>query len=145
MRKCGDCRECCIALAIDELDKPPGTPCKNLCASGCGIYVDRPNECRQFICAWLQGLMPLNMKPNKIHAVMWGGSLGDTPVLRISRNPNHKLDKRVKRWMARRQVILSTGESHELMRFGVSVDKWKSGQQLRVDVKGGVVAQVTPV
>jgi hypothetical protein len=33
-------------------DKPSGTPCRHLCAAGCGIYEHRPDVCRNYLCAW---------------------------------------------------------------------------------------------
>ena len=50
-RKCGACTLCCTALAVPELDKPNGVPCKHLTPEGCGIYEDRPPSCRAFECA----------------------------------------------------------------------------------------------
>jgi hypothetical protein len=52
-RVCGECTVCCIIPSIPELEKPKYTPCKNLCATGCGIYPDRPPACSEFECAWL--------------------------------------------------------------------------------------------
>ncbi len=53
-RSCGDCTACCVWLRIDELDKPPGVPCRNLApGGGCGIHPDRPEVCRRFFCHWM--------------------------------------------------------------------------------------------
>jgi hypothetical protein len=53
-RACGDCSLCCKLLAIDALNKPAGSWCPH-CAPGrgCGVYADRPSECRTFHCCWL--------------------------------------------------------------------------------------------
>ena len=40
------------------------------CAAGCAIYVDRPQSCRTFDCAWLLGDMDDNMRPDKSHIVI---------------------------------------------------------------------------
>jgi len=37
---------------------------------GCGIYEERPTTCREFYCAWLQGTLPVEMKPDKVKFVM---------------------------------------------------------------------------
>ena len=36
--------------------KPSFTPCEFQCAGGCGIYDQRPPDCRKFECDWLRGL-----------------------------------------------------------------------------------------
>jgi hypothetical protein len=54
-RGCGACSLCCKLLRIDEFQKPEGQWCIH-CApgkGGCKIYNNRPNECREFYCAWL--------------------------------------------------------------------------------------------
>lgn len=45
---------CCKLLDVVALAKPAGTWCAH-CAPGrgCGIYADRPGECRTFQCGWL--------------------------------------------------------------------------------------------
>jgi len=53
-RACGGCTLCCKVLGITALNKPQGkwcTHCKP--GNGCGIYQDRPDECRTFLCNWL--------------------------------------------------------------------------------------------
>jgi hypothetical protein len=56
MRECGECTECCISASVEEIDKPMGVHCKNLCDIGCSIYKDRPGACRFFSCQWLKGI-----------------------------------------------------------------------------------------
>jgi hypothetical protein len=53
---CGTCRACCIVPELSEGDeyKAPYTPCRHLCASGCGIYDKRPTVCKKFKCLWLE-------------------------------------------------------------------------------------------
>jgi hypothetical protein len=56
-RKCGECTGCCTPLAIPELDKPPGVPCKHILPEGgCGIYETRPKACREYDCGWRIGI-----------------------------------------------------------------------------------------
>jgi hypothetical protein len=53
-RACGDCMLCCKLFAIAALDKPMGKWCVHASPGrGCGIYADRPGECRAFHCGWL--------------------------------------------------------------------------------------------
>jgi len=54
MRQCGTCTLCCKLMGIGALDKPQGQWCAHCQpGKGCGIYLDRPQECRQFNCLWL--------------------------------------------------------------------------------------------
>jgi|KBSMisStaDraftv2_1062788.scaffolds.fasta_scaffold238266_2 hypothetical protein len=54
-RECGACTMCCKLLGVASIDKPSGVWCKHCAANrGCAIYHDRPQECRDFVCAWLQ-------------------------------------------------------------------------------------------
>jgi hypothetical protein len=71
-RTCGGCRACCITLGFEArpeespFAKPAGEPCRHLCASGCGIYNDRPPVCRRFRCAWLQeATLPDSLRPDR--------------------------------------------------------------------------------
>jgi hypothetical protein len=53
-RHCGGCTMCCKLLSVAELDTPPLSWCPHcVVKSGCGIYPDRPTECRQFYCEYL--------------------------------------------------------------------------------------------
>ena len=64
-RTCGTCTMCCKVYRIAALSKPEGRWCSH-CAigQGCRIYDDRPDQCRDFHCIWLQddGL-PQEWKP----------------------------------------------------------------------------------
>lgn len=53
MNKCGECRACCRALGVAELDKPEWQRCKHVCKAGCGIYEARPESCVKYSCLWL--------------------------------------------------------------------------------------------
>lgn len=48
---------CCEVMAVYALEKPPWSRCANQCAGGCGIYAERPEECRTFDCGWLKGML----------------------------------------------------------------------------------------
>lgn len=69
-RKCGACTLCCTTMAVPELDKPNGVPCKHLTPTGCGIYETRPLSCRAFECSWLRGDGDPTVRPDKTGAVM---------------------------------------------------------------------------
>lgn len=52
-RACGECAACCELPAVPSLGKEACTPCPNSSAAGCAIYPDRPGECRDYRCLWL--------------------------------------------------------------------------------------------
>jgi hypothetical protein len=55
-RQCGPCSLCCDALEVAAVGKPVNQLCRHwVVGSGCSIYKDRPQMCRSFSCAWLQG------------------------------------------------------------------------------------------
>lgn len=64
-RECGPCTLCCSHFAVPELNKPAGVPCVNLQAWGCQIHATRPPVCRNYECAWRQGMMTEGMRPDK--------------------------------------------------------------------------------
>jgi hypothetical protein len=54
-RSCGACTLCCKLMKIIALDKPHGAWCAHCKqGSGCTIYERRPDECRSFMCGFLQ-------------------------------------------------------------------------------------------
>ncbi|WP_283193004.1 hypothetical protein [Rhizobium sp. AN80A] len=53
-RSCGACTLCCRLPEIELLSKPANAPCVNcVTGQGCRIYDDRPDLCRDFLCAWM--------------------------------------------------------------------------------------------
>ena len=54
---CDGCRACCTIIGITALQKPPQTPCAHECQNGCGIYQQRPKECVDYKCAYLEGAL----------------------------------------------------------------------------------------
>lgn len=69
-RACGECRACCTTCAVNELDKPLNTPCVHLVPAGCGIYESRPQSCRTYDCAWLQGYLRDADRPD-LTGIVW--------------------------------------------------------------------------
>lgn len=72
-RACGTCSACCSALRIDELNKSPHVACDRLSAvsKGCGRYAERPLSCARFRCAWLDGVLPAEMRPDRVGFIVW--------------------------------------------------------------------------
>lgn len=71
MRRCGPCTECCSAVGVPELEKPPHAKCGFVIKQGCGIYEKRPESCRTFKCVWLEeGTFHRKDRPDKIGMVV---------------------------------------------------------------------------
>ena len=54
---CGGCTVCCTVVGVNDLGKPFYARCEHQIERGCGIYLDRPRGCRDFVCAWAAGLI----------------------------------------------------------------------------------------
>lgn len=53
-RECGECTMCCKLLGVESIRKAAGAWCAHCIKGGCAIYDRRPQECRNFVCAWLE-------------------------------------------------------------------------------------------
>jgi hypothetical protein len=71
-RTCGSCTLCCKVYKIPALPKPAGQWCSHCKpGKGCGIYPDRPEQCRTFLCLWLsEATMPDIWKPERSKMVL---------------------------------------------------------------------------
>jgi Fe-S-cluster containining protein len=67
MRECGDCTACCTWLIGNAYgnDFGNGKSCKFLCESGCSVHKARPNVCMNYFCAWVQEVLPIEMRPDR--------------------------------------------------------------------------------
>jgi hypothetical protein len=58
MSACGDCSLCCkLMILLDPgFEKPENQWCKHCKPGhgGCMVYDDRPHQCREYQCGWLQ-------------------------------------------------------------------------------------------
>jgi hypothetical protein len=71
-RQCGDCIACCRILKIDtpELQKPAGVLCPHSTGKGCGIYEQRPAQCRTWYCLWRRiAALPDAARPDRCGVV----------------------------------------------------------------------------
>ena len=69
-RSCGSCSLCCKLLSIEGVEERPGwTWCRHCQPGkgGCGIYADRPQACRNFVCGWLSGALDDVLDPERWH------------------------------------------------------------------------------
>lgn len=64
-RECGRCTACCEIIGVAELGKPFYQQCtERVPKQGCAVYAERPQGCRLFECAWLQGYLSRPMRPD---------------------------------------------------------------------------------
>jgi hypothetical protein len=78
-RTCGECTACCKTHAVFSINKEPNTWCAHCTIGvGCKRYDSRPEECREFACAWLTGEGKEDERPDKSKCV-----LGIDPVSEI--------------------------------------------------------------
>ena len=77
--KCGICTACCKTMRVEELNKPPSVWCSHCVkGTGCSIYQDRPQACRDFRCVWLASQdradpgerLPIELRPNHSKVVL---------------------------------------------------------------------------
>lgn len=75
-RVCGTCTLCCFTHGVssrgnEEFRKPAHEWCTHChIDSGCGIYEKRPEACREFSCAWLQGQFLEQERPDVTKVVV---------------------------------------------------------------------------
>ena len=98
-RPCGDCTACCTGALIGKAYGNwfnPGNPCVFLVEQKCSIYETRPQACRNYQCAWSQGLFPDWMKPTESNVLVSVEQKDDNQFLRVkllTDNPLHKKTK----------------------------------------------------
>jgi hypothetical protein len=69
-RSCGACSLCCKLLSIEGVEDRRGwTWCRHCRPGrgGCGIYEQRPDACRNFVCGWLSGGLDSVLDPERWH------------------------------------------------------------------------------
>jgi hypothetical protein len=76
-KSCGTCTMCCKVLQIAALNKPHGIWCPHATPGhGCGIYADRPQECRTFHCGYLSSALSDEWHPVKSKIVLMADASG---------------------------------------------------------------------
>jgi hypothetical protein len=57
-------------LGVPALSKPAFSACSNCRSRGCSIYNERPDECRAFVCGWLEGVGATADRPDRSGVVL---------------------------------------------------------------------------
>ena len=84
-RMCGKCSLCCKLNKIAVLDKPTGKWCIHCkIGSGCTIYADRPEICREYRCLYLMDPnLPEYWYPLHSHMLLQSGSGPDVMIVLV--------------------------------------------------------------
>ena len=70
MQICGRCTLCCKLLEIVDVESKANEWCKHCTKNGCSIYEHRPQDCKEFMCAWLQmEYAGIDMRPDRCGVV----------------------------------------------------------------------------
>lgn len=129
-RDCRGCTMCCKLLSVEEIANPPMSWCPSCDPkAGCGIYRQRPLECRQFYCEYLlDPALSEEWKPSKCKIVVvredHTNALGihvdadrpnawrEAPFHSVIGAWAHAADRRQERvivWQGNTKVVLSQG------------------------------------
>jgi hypothetical protein len=66
---CGECTLCCDLFPVKWLNKPVNSPCI-FCNKGCTIHSDKPAECTDFDCMYIQsGTSRIELRPDKCKVI----------------------------------------------------------------------------
>lgn len=81
-RSCAGCDACCTVMAVRELPKAAGEPCRHLLggARGCAIWGDHPASCQTFHCLWRHGEAPERLFPPDCGFLLAAGERDRWPV-----------------------------------------------------------------
>lgn len=147
MRKCGGCTECCTAIEVEPLGKGQNEKCKKDTGHSCRIYATRPECCRAFTCAWLQGAIPKAHRPDKTGVVIWAtlmlGTGGEQMVVaRADVRPAmlrvHRQTMRYLRELSEQlPVQIIRGDDCYLWQDGKRLCEWKKNDFISLDIADG--------
>ena len=118
---------CCKLMAIPTLEKPGHSWCpKFVTRKGCGIYADRPPECRSFECLYLAApALDEAWRPDKARFMVWMGVSARRLIVEV--DPTHPGAWRrepyyseLRRWSDRNnpdlmEVIVRTGRHVQML------------------------------
>jgi SEC-C motif len=138
-RSCGECEECCHVVAVAALHKPYHTPCAHQTGKGCAIYGNHPIECKDYKCAWLQGVLPEETRPDKI-GILVDGEGGDEWAV-IQECHAGALDN-----PAGRELVNRISGAVGLLRRGVRIEPYGAHQLAAATEKSlpGLYKEVAP-
>jgi hypothetical protein len=146
-RGCGTCTMCCKLIEVTELEKPQNVWCSHcLPGKGCGIYEQRPSDCRTFNCGWLVDTsLGDNWRPDRAKFVITEEpGTGRNFIVCDPAFPGawrrEPFYAKIKSYLAglgmeRQQVVITTGKKLTLLVRNGEFDlgEWKKGDQITVN------------
>lgn len=132
-RTCGKCSLCCKLNKVADLDKPTGIWCTH-CAigSGCTIYADRPQSCREYNCLYLMNPnLPEFWHPLRSHMVLQSGSSANSMVIMVD-------PERPFAWRSEPYATTIRGFAEQLCRQG-GIVIIKTGSRIHIALPDQVV------
>lgn len=107
-------------LSVKEIYKSANERCKHLTGGRCGIYQTRPNQCKEFVCSWLDGSLPKSQAPHKTGCVIWESPKGLQVVAKTERiNP--------RTW---EYIIKESYKTHVNVQRGDTKEMYRDGRKL---------------
>lgn len=85
-KPCGDCTACCSGVLAGNIYGNifnQKKECVFLVERKCALYNTRPNTCRNYQCAWSQGLLPDWMKPIDCNVIISVENENNTQYLKV--------------------------------------------------------------
>lgn len=122
VRECGACTLCCKVMGITALSKPRGRWCAHCQpGKGCGVYGQRPDECRSFACLWLgQPFLGEEWRPDRSKLVLYTEHGGGRLVVQVDPGAGNVWRRepwysQIRAWAeaataSQRQVLVVTGD-----------------------------------
>lgn len=111
-RQCGECNMCCkwLFYIVNGNIKHPGKPCFYL-GDTCTVYDKRPQSCRNYHCAYIQGILPEWMKPSRSNVLVNVESWGPNKEYKMLRviECGKKLDSEILSWFVQFSRTTNTG------------------------------------
>lgn len=101
MRPCGECTACCTWLMGSAFGHEfgNGKSCKFLCDSGCSVHKARPQTCMNYYCAWSQGLLPDEWRPDKIDVLVSVENKNNQQYLKVIGINNKEINIDILSWL----------------------------------------------
>ena len=103
-RECGPCTLCCKILGVRSLNKPRNVWCRHVSkGAGCDWHGSAayPEECGQFVCAWLAQDIAEQLRPDKVHAFVTDTTDGKGVAIQLDPGyPLAHLDDPLKAYIA---------------------------------------------
>ncbi len=149
--ECGECRECCTAVGVTELNKPGHKSCVHECDSGCSIYSIKPPSCTDFDCLWKRHVIgngEQRFRPDRIGMVpiiQDGIHFGPVMVCFMETRPGSAINKDAQELidMTRKQfpVTFGTGDGSKTALYANEEDFYAITNYLAKKNKGYTIVK----